>query len=353
LPVCRQQPNDLESLTTIRRGFHTLKGSGRMVGLMDLGEVAWEIEQLMNLWLEEKRLARPALLDLLAAACESFSGWLHQLGDGSLQGEIQADALVEAARLLKSAASAPTPSSVPSPTIDAAPPQQPAVELDFVQIVPDEPTVTIGTNTLTQAMFDIYIKEAAEHVEALEAGFAEWRATPGADTPQSFMRAAHTLASSSSTAGFSPIAELAGAVEQWLPFARNTLEANDVRLIQDAIVRLRAMTESMSRHETPGKSADQTGRLKALTARLEWAPAPAAGARGRSGGSGAAEGCGASVRPARRAASRRSRRSRRGQARAARRPRPGALAGVPRGSAGARSRHRRGPARLEGEPGER
>src|SRR5262249_42747943 len=119
LPVCRQQPNDLESLTTIRRGFHTLKGSGRMVGLMDLGEVAWEIEQLMNLWLEEKRLARPALLDLLAAACESFSGWLHQLGDGSLQGEIQADALVEAARLLKSAASAPTPSSVPSPTIDA------------------------------------------------------------------------------------------------------------------------------------------------------------------------------------------------------------------------------------------
>src|SRR5262249_46398890 len=60
--------------------------------------------------------------------------------------------------------------------------------------------------------------------------------------------------------------------------ARNTLEANDVRLIQDAIVRLRAMTESMSRHETPGKSADQTGRLKALTARLEWAPAPAAAA---------------------------------------------------------------------------
>jgi chemosensory pili system protein ChpA (sensor histidine kinase/response regulator) len=39
LPVCRKQPDDLESLTTIRRGFHTLKGSGRMVGLMDLGEL--------------------------------------------------------------------------------------------------------------------------------------------------------------------------------------------------------------------------------------------------------------------------------------------------------------------------
>jgi chemosensory pili system protein ChpA (sensor histidine kinase/response regulator) len=275
LPVCRKQPDDLESLTTIRRGFHTLKGSGRMVGLMDLGEVAWEIEQLMNLWLEEKRLARPALLDLLAAACESFSGWLYQLGEGTLQGEIQADELVQMARALKSAASAPAPSFAPSgPT--QVPPVEPAVELDFVAIAPDEPTVTIGATTLTQAMFDIYLKEAAEHVAALEAGFAEWRATPGADTPQGFMRAAHTLASSSSTAGFSQIAELAGAIEQWLPFARHTIEAADVRLIHDAIARLRAMTEAMARHEVPARSADQTGRLKALTSRLEWAPAQAA-----------------------------------------------------------------------------
>ena len=264
LPVCRKQPDDLESLTTIRRGFHTLKGSGRMVGLMDLGEVAWEIEQLMNLWLEEKRLARPALLDLLAAACESFSAWLHQLGDGTLQGEIQAEQLVQSARALKSAASAP---------VGTAAPAEVEIDLNFAETTPAEPTVTIGTTTLTQTMFEIYLKEAAEHVEALEAGFAEWRATPGADTPQPFMRAAHTLASSSSTAGFNQIAELAGAVEQWLPFARHTLEAADVRLIEAAIARLRLMTEAMARHETPGKGADQTGRLKALTARLEWTPA--------------------------------------------------------------------------------
>jgi chemosensory pili system protein ChpA (sensor histidine kinase/response regulator) len=33
LTVCRDAPHDREALTTIRRGFHTLKGSGRMVGL--------------------------------------------------------------------------------------------------------------------------------------------------------------------------------------------------------------------------------------------------------------------------------------------------------------------------------
>ena len=41
----------------IRRGFHTLKGSGRMVGLNELGEVAWEVEQVMNRWLEDQRPA--------------------------------------------------------------------------------------------------------------------------------------------------------------------------------------------------------------------------------------------------------------------------------------------------------
>src|SRR6185369_4349465 len=118
------------------------------------------------LWLEEKRLARPALLDLLAAACQSFSAWLHQLGDGTLQGEIQADELVEAARALKS--SSTSGGSTETATAAPAPVEPTVIDLDFAVAAPAEPTVTIGTTTLTQAMFEIYLKEAADHVEALE-----------------------------------------------------------------------------------------------------------------------------------------------------------------------------------------
>ncbi|HEX6691809.1 MAG TPA: Hpt domain-containing protein, partial [Burkholderiales bacterium] len=73
VPACRTEPSNLDALTTIRRGFHTLKGSGRMVGLMDLGEVAWEIERLMNGWLEQKRPANAGLLDLISAATAAFA----------------------------------------------------------------------------------------------------------------------------------------------------------------------------------------------------------------------------------------------------------------------------------------
>lgn len=39
---------DRDSLTDVRRSFHTLKGSGRMVGANEIGEFAWEIENLLN-----------------------------------------------------------------------------------------------------------------------------------------------------------------------------------------------------------------------------------------------------------------------------------------------------------------
>jgi chemosensory pili system protein ChpA (sensor histidine kinase/response regulator) len=73
LALCHNQPSDKDALTTLRRSFHTLKGSGRMVGLWDLGEVAWGIEQVMNKWLQDEKHATPELLALLSQAYEHFS----------------------------------------------------------------------------------------------------------------------------------------------------------------------------------------------------------------------------------------------------------------------------------------
>jgi chemosensory pili system protein ChpA (sensor histidine kinase/response regulator) len=40
--------DDENSLTEFRRAFHTLKGSGRMVGANEIGELAWSIENMLN-----------------------------------------------------------------------------------------------------------------------------------------------------------------------------------------------------------------------------------------------------------------------------------------------------------------
>ncbi|MEG0975053.1 MAG: Hpt domain-containing protein [Comamonas sp.] len=80
LQALRRDPNDAEALTTVRRAFHTLKGSSRMVGLMQLGEAAWSMEQVMNTWLAEHRPASGALLALSTEALGGFGRWAEDIG---------------------------------------------------------------------------------------------------------------------------------------------------------------------------------------------------------------------------------------------------------------------------------
>ena len=47
-PRWAQNFADQHSLTEFRRAFHTLKGSGRMVGANEIGELAWSIENMLN-----------------------------------------------------------------------------------------------------------------------------------------------------------------------------------------------------------------------------------------------------------------------------------------------------------------
>ncbi|MDN3516099.1 Hpt domain-containing protein [Aquisalimonas lutea] len=47
-PRWRANPEEQEPLITVRRMFHTLKGSGRLAGALLLGELAWSVERLLN-----------------------------------------------------------------------------------------------------------------------------------------------------------------------------------------------------------------------------------------------------------------------------------------------------------------
>ena len=75
-------PGDLTEQTTLRRAFHTLKGSSRMVGLNDFGEAAWSMEQLLNAWLAEQKPAQPPLLELSEKSLQGFARWANDISRG-------------------------------------------------------------------------------------------------------------------------------------------------------------------------------------------------------------------------------------------------------------------------------
>ncbi len=92
--------NDHEALTNVRRGFHTLKGSGRMVGLKDFGEAGWSMEQTLNLWVAEKRSATPVLLKLIQHSHGLFSHWVQALTLDTLS-PVNPDPLAAAAQKMR------------------------------------------------------------------------------------------------------------------------------------------------------------------------------------------------------------------------------------------------------------
>ena len=75
-------PGDLATLTALRRAFHTLKGSARMVGLNDYGAAAWICEQQYNTVLAEHRSADAALKEFTAAALAELGAWVDAIAAG-------------------------------------------------------------------------------------------------------------------------------------------------------------------------------------------------------------------------------------------------------------------------------
>ena len=84
ISMLESEPGDLGEQTTLRRAFHTLKGSSRMVGLNEFGDAAWSMEQLFNAWLAEQKPMQPAMVQLASQALLAFKSWADDISQGAV-----------------------------------------------------------------------------------------------------------------------------------------------------------------------------------------------------------------------------------------------------------------------------
>ncbi len=80
----KHDPDNPDQLTPIRRAFHTLKGSGRLVGARVLGEYSWKIENMLNRVLDGTITASPAVVALVDHAVAALPQLLAALRDEGL-----------------------------------------------------------------------------------------------------------------------------------------------------------------------------------------------------------------------------------------------------------------------------
>ena len=174
-------PSDSTHVTIVRRSFHTLKGSSRMVGLKDFGEAAWAFEQLYNAWLAEQKGSTPELQALTGDALRYLGGWIEDIAArragryASAPAVAAADALRLHGKLQRfsvgpaaPAARAPAPAPVVPAKVPASPPAAPleALHLDLSLDAPEPTAAAVQASGLDfQLDLDALDQGTAAHAE--------------------------------------------------------------------------------------------------------------------------------------------------------------------------------------------
>ncbi|HYS58249.1 MAG TPA: Hpt domain-containing protein, partial [Burkholderiales bacterium] len=267
LDTVREQHANKEALTTIRRGFHTLKGSGRMVGLMRLGEAAWAVEQTMNAWVQEERAATPALLQLIGKAHEYFSDNVKRLKAGGVSSDERS--LVAAAERVRRGEGTEQASqeALGAPSAPAAEPAASAkAELapaTPVPVAPAEPEefVQLGEHRVSTTLFAIFSGEARAHVIAIREEHDTLR--QHGVVSDGLLRAVHTLAGTSGTVKISTLSDLGYALEKALQkLATSELSEEEQSLVGEAIDTIETMVASVVELRVPRAVPELVARLE-------------------------------------------------------------------------------------------
>ncbi|PKM22671.1 MAG: hybrid sensor histidine kinase/response regulator, partial [Gammaproteobacteria bacterium HGW-Gammaproteobacteria-14] len=236
---------DEEALIEFRRAFHTLKGSGRMVGASTVGELAWSIENMMNRVIDKTIVAHPVLIELVRE--------VHGLIPSLVQAfaERQADPcdvtpLSDAANTLAAGGSIDVVPAVRRGSVGEENTENLPVNesgASFSDGAASDETQEPEGEGPDEVLLDIFRTEADANVAMLE----EWLNGIDPDLSENPLedtvyRAFHTLKGSARMAGVTGVAELAEPAESYarsLAASGGVASRDAVSLIADVTAGLR------------------------------------------------------------------------------------------------------------------
>jgi len=254
-PLWDHNPLAGDALLVLRRSFHTLKGSGRMVQARHISEFAWAVENLLNRLLEGTLQRSPRVLETLRTAVEVLPQLVSELQSGQ-SGRTDVTQLAARAHALASGREVPAgPPAVPA-TAPAAAPSVAAPLADSATVVlrgglpaealpagaaPEAPAAAARSEpqAADAALREIYARETASHVVAVRTWIARERAQPAPHVlPEDVYRACHTLLGSSTMAEARHGMRLAEPINHWLRKSFDSgvgLDDSDLILLGDCM----------------------------------------------------------------------------------------------------------------------
>lgn len=277
LPRAADEPGNQETLTLLRRSFHTLKGSSRMVDLEAFGATAAAIERVMNVWLADGRSATADLLALLAHAYAELDAWVAELAAGRAPARDGAALIEAAARVQEGGPFEPLAEAplvlddiIEAPALDDIPLLDEPLDL-----AGDDGVRRVGDLAIPQALHDVYLLETETLCANLEQALDALRRGLDGDAVQDALKdgvtAAHTLAGTSATVGYAALRDLAHALEttlEKLAAPGANLGDSQFELFDATLSRMRTMLQVFTLGELAPGQPDLVGQLAALRERL-------------------------------------------------------------------------------------
>ena len=262
LQALRVNPTDNDALIEVRRSYHTLKGSGRTVGLVALGEVAAHVETFLNGILDKKTHLDLTQIAKTEEITAQFAAWA-----AGLRANNQVY-ISQAYWLDKVAALNPTAENVASKVKSSK-------KLD-------EHILIAGTRKLSRAFYDIFINESMQNLTTLEQDVLKITENKASEPAREARHAVHTLASNALAAEFTPMGELCRALESWLDESQGGWAAQHLDLYANSVKTIAGMWQKISELKNPrsakalikvlNEAAAQAKQNKALDVDYEDAP---------------------------------------------------------------------------------
>ena len=267
----RVNATDSEALIEVRRSYHTLKGSGRTVGLNTLGDIAGQVEQFLNGVLDKKALLSSKQIAGIEQMNAAFAGWAAELHANNQAVVNQTAWSAHVAALSQDFIESPL--QLASVVEDMKP------ESTAKKAKKAEPQVLIGgTRNMSRAFYDIFVKESMQNIITIEQDVAKLLSDANLTPSSTAKMATHTLASNALAAGFKPMGELGRALEAWLDEAQNWTPQH-TSLYDSAAKSLSAMWVKVSELRNPrsaraliqvlNEATEQAKQHQALTASFD------------------------------------------------------------------------------------
>lgn len=222
LPNWMANVDDREALTEIRRAFHTLKGSGRMVRALVIGELAWSIENLLNRVLDRSISVSPAVLQVVQDVVALMPELVEEFAVNAQRQRDDVDRLAATAHALAKGQPVPPPGG--------GQPEEVAAAAEEVAETPAAPLADEAEGeSLDPQLLEIFRNEAETHLETLVGFLADCAQQLPQPVTDDLQRALHTLKGSAHMAGILPIAEIATPLERLMKEFKTNLLQIDLR----------------------------------------------------------------------------------------------------------------------------